>query len=60
MDIEAYRLRGKGRGKIVRVERPVDVLRNYGDLILWIYENINDTKSWTSGYDSKFIGVNFQ
>jgi hypothetical protein len=49
--------RGKGKGKVVKIDKPIDILRKYGDLVLWVYENINDPQSWSAGYDSKFSSI---
>ena len=53
----AFPNRGKGKGKVIEVGSPIEVLRKFGNLILWVYENINDTQAWSSGYDSRFSGI---
>lgn len=53
----AFPNRSKGKGRVIRLDDPLDILRKHSVRILWVYENINDSSKWSSGYDSMFSGV---
>lgn len=53
----AFPNKAKGKGKVVKLDDPVDILRKHSVRLLWVYESINDPAKWSSGYDSMFSGV---
>ena len=53
----AFPNKAKGKGKVIKLDDPVDVLRKHSVRLLWVYESINDSAKWSSGYDTMFSGV---
>ncbi|MBR6448391.1 MAG: type I restriction enzyme HsdR N-terminal domain-containing protein [Fibrobacter sp.] len=53
----AFPNKAKGKGKVIRLDDPVDVLRKHSSRLLWVYESINDSSKWSAGYDSMFSVV---